>query len=342
MALREFVSNAIDCSVIMGTEPAVTPEVKRRAKAGHTRIFVSMNDKDVAKFYNELDKHFLHFSINKNDGDFLNKNPETNGPRVYRCRVLVNELQGADRAVFDYNFKADEIEIDECRNSSPYSLRGAIAQKINKAPVWALKKLFEALSQGKTYEGTLDDFYLHYYVNDKIKKNWVDAWKAFAGDAVLATPEMAASPLAQHVAAKGHKIMVLHSAAFCKTCVKMGVPSVSSVLGKAAASGRVEVPTTEAASAAVSEVWGWMEGYGMTQGKPVPAVKSFKEMMEGERSVMGFYEHGTQEVNIREDLDGKYALKVALEECAHYVSGAGDCSRDFQQYFIDMLVEALN
>ena len=341
MALREFVSNAIDCSTVMGTKPEVKPEPTPRAKSGFTRIFVSMNNADVVDFYRNLGVHFLHFSPDPGQvgKTFLRKNPETLGPRVYLEGVLVNELRATVKSAFDYNFTKGEVRIDECRNSDEYALRARIAQRINKADKDTLAAFFEAMSKGDVYESTLDDFYLSYSTDENVKQNWNDAWQTFAGEAVIASESLADSKIGEHVAAKGHKVVAVKSKAFVQTAEKMGVRNVATVLGNHGAQGKIECEATDAAVKAVDTVWSWCEATHMTGGKEKPEVRCFRQLMDGEGETLGFYTPGSPAVNIREDLAGKIALKTAIEEVAHYITGSTDCSRDFQNFAFDMIVE---
>ena len=344
MALREFVSNALDCTNILGEDAQiglkVQTEDRPRACKNTTRIYVSLNDQDVADFYRDLGKHFLHFSANPEQAkeQFLRKNPESLGPRIYREGVFIRQLSATCPAAFDYNFKANKIEIDECRNSSEYSLRATIAQTVNRADPKTLKTLFKTMSMGDTYEASLDQFYLGYRGGEVEKNNWKEAWEQFAGSAVIATEAIGSSPIVGHVEAKGYKVIAMPDA-FAKVAADMGVSTVSTVLGAAGASGKIETGTTAAAQEAVDTVWGWCEVAEMTGGKTKPEVKCFRQLMDGEGESLGYYQLGTHEVHIREDLAGKIALKTAIEEVAHYITGSTDCSRDFQNYAFDMIVE---
>lgn len=341
MALREFISNCLDCSNIMGTEPVVDPRNKNVAKSGTTRIFISMADEDVKDFYMNLSKHFLHFSDSPEQVDqtFLKKNPESTGPRIYREGALVNELSASHQAAFDYNFKASEISIDECRNSSEYALRASIAKLINNAKSSTLTELFETMSEGDVYEATLDDFYLGLGDSDRQRETWKEAWGEFAGDSVIATESQASSPVAQHVKAKGHKVQVVKSDSFVKVAQKMGVAHMSSVIGQHEADGKIECAVTEDAMIAVGKVWGWCEEANMTNRKNMPVVSCFRQIMDGASECLGYHETGTDKVFLRNDISGKLALKVAIEEVAHYITGSTDGSRDFQSFAFDMIVE---
>lgn len=340
MALREFVSNCLDCSTIMGTKPVIKPEANARAKAGTTRIFVDLDNSDVSLFHRELGKHFLHLSGDPSqvNQQFLPKNPDSVGPRIYREGVFVRELCTNFPSVFDYNFSADEIEIDECRNSSEYSLRAVIARKINRADSPILRQLFEAMEKESMYESTLDEFYLGYHKNESEKVRWACAWASFADQAVIATETMGNSDVAKHVCSKGHAVKVIKSDTMVKVAEAMGVPSILSVLGEAASKGNVEVDTTPEAVAATKAAWNLCVLAGMTNEKTIPEVKCFKQLMDKETVCLGYYISGDT-IFLREDLAGRIAIKVALEEIVHYITGSTDLSRDFQNFAFDMIVE---
>ena len=340
MALREFVSNAIDWAALCGGKPEVTVSDSIRNKKGTTKIFIDYDNQDVRKFHRDLGKIFLLFSGRPElvSQRFLPKSPDSVGPTIYREGVKVKTLESKVPAAFDYNFRKGEIEIDECRNSSEYALRARIAQAINTAPKETLKTFFAALAQGEVYEAGLDDYYLGYSVNTRQKEAWIGAWEEFAGDAVIATEAMGVSPLTAHARKKGHKVIPIKSDAFAKVAHNMGIKNVSSILGKESG-GNIEVPATDEAVASVAEVWGWVETAGLTNGKPCPEAKSFKNIMDGEGETLGYYRIGGTSVHIRDDLAGKIALKTAIEEVAHYITGSTDLSRDFQNFAFDLVCE---
>src|SRR5207245_7346132 len=66
LALREFVSNAIDRSIRewgdwSGVRIEVVDEAQVRARRDYTRVFVPLSA-EVLEFYNNLGRWFLHFS----------------------------------------------------------------------------------------------------------------------------------------------------------------------------------------------------------------------------------------------------------------------------------------
>jgi hypothetical protein len=71
---------------------------------------------------------------------------------------------------------------------------------------------------------------------------------------------------------------------------------------------------------------------------PKPKVRGFDEISNAESECLGFYTPGTTEVHIRNDLGGDMLLETALEEVSHYVTGATDCSRDFQNFIMRLFI----
>lgn len=337
MACREFVSNAIDRTLREGNDLStvrVEAEPNRRARSGYTRVYIRMNEQ-INEFYLNRSKYFLHLvDPEKAKTTFLSKHDDS-PPAVYREGVFVREGRGK-ASIFDYNFADSDIEIDECRNASEYTVRQSMARAINAAPVDVLVKLFDALSKEEFFEGELDDYFLSW---DQInRKAWKQAWETVAGDAIAASSDQRL--LVEFAERKGYKVKVLQSKSFVDAAQAMGVPTVSSTLSKSEAAGKQPVPPTQAARDAVSTVWEWLKGANLTGGRPFPEVSCFRSIMDAGCETYGYWENNT--VFLREDIASecnKYLLKVALEEVAHHVTRATDNSRDFQNFVIDLAVE---
>lgn len=346
MALREFISNAIDRTFKGGQtfqegikrgELIVKPDPTKRARDGYTRIFVKM-DCEVVAFYENLSNHFLHFSSNP-ENVALRFIPKTTregntGPRVYRQGVFIRQLQGKPSA-YDYNFGAD-LKIDESRNLDDYVVRGHIAQAVNQADEATLANLFRIMAEEDVFEAGLDEWYLGYHANEEQKDAWNKAWKATAGDALITTD--ASSHSAKYAIEKGHSVRVVKSKAFATVAEKMGVKTTASAVGSVETEGEVLVHTPIEFDEARDTVWEWLENANLTRDKAKPSVRCFRDIMQAGRSTEGYFKHGGQTIFVREDVGGKLLLKTVLEECAHYVTGSTDNSRDFQSYLIDLAV----
>jgi len=75
-----------------------------------------------------------------------------------------------------------------------------------------------------------------------------------------------------------------------------------------------------------------------TETCPIPKIKGFNEATEAESDCLGYVEPGGDTVYIRNDVGGDMLTEVALEEVSHYVTGSTDCSRDFQNFLMRLLI----
>jgi hypothetical protein len=353
MALREFISNAIDRTIreengefIPALQDgrlvvAAVDDAKVRARDDCTRVYIEMND-DVQRYLMELPKRFLHFSKRPEQvkQSMLSKN--RGGPVVvYRAGVFVREIEQRETAVYDYNFKVDELQIDESRNSSEYAIKAAIARLYRTATTAELVPVFETMvAQTPVFEDSLDsDYIISRWDEPKAeqKKNWRAAWQKVAADAVMCGPS---NTVCEFVARKGYSIRQLRSAGIVEAAARFGIRTDASVLSDTEQKGREKLPATKAAEAAVTTVWGWLVALDMTDGKDRPPVGCFKDHMNGGSRMLGFCDETG--VYLAEDHASgvtKMVLKTALEEISHWITGATDCSRDFQDFLLRVIVE---
>jgi len=123
MALREFISNAIDaslksCGNLSGVKIDVVDEIN--GVLDKTRVFVPLTS-EVQSYYKDLHGRFLHFSDSYNSSATVLNKPTLSPCRVYKKGVFVRQLDGLT-SLFDYNF-GDSLKLDECRNVSDYTWR---------------------------------------------------------------------------------------------------------------------------------------------------------------------------------------------------------------------------
>ena len=361
MALREFVSNAIDRTVreengefIPALQDgrlmvAAVEDEKVRATDGFTRVYIEMNDA-VQRYQMELPRRFLHFSdrpeqvkqsmLSKANRNLGNKQTAV----IYRAGVFVREIQETpENSVYDYNFKVHELQIDEARNSSEYVIKAAIARLYRRATAAELVPVFTTMiEQTPLFEDCLDaDYILPRWEEPKEeqKKNWQEAWQAVAADAVMCGPS---STLCEFVERKGYPTRSLRAVGIVEAAARFGVRTEASVLSNVEQKGREKLPATPAAEAAVTIAWDWIVALDMTNGKAKPPVGSFKDHMNGGSRTLGFCdETGVYLAEDHASGEGvtKMTLKTALEEIAHWVTEASDCSRDFQDFLLRVIVE---
>lgn len=361
MALREFVSNAIDRSIReKGDWSSVSVEVvsesQVRAKAGYTRVFVPLTP-EVLDFYNTLGRWFLHFS----EPESLGKNilPKANrnlGDRkaavIYRRGVRVREFESSDQeSLFDYNL--DDLKIDESRKASDWDVKHHAGKALANADSKSLAVLFDRLlnSTNSAWEFSFDNFSLQPTYGDgtevisRRQKAWQEAFDLIAGEESVLSGKGTANQLER----KGYKPVVAPEN-LISAAGMYGVRTSSSVLSADELSGREITEATPDAQAAVDYVWSQIDEIGLTNGKGKPVVRSFHSILDAGTMLNGYYRD--EVVYIHRDLGnaGSVAggsdalsdrlLKVALEEVAHYATnGATDNSRDFQDYVLEVAVK---
>lgn len=353
LALREFVSNAIDRSIReigdwSGVKIEIVDETKVRARSGYTRVFVPMNA-DVLKFYNDLGKWFLHFSEPDSlDKAILPKKNRNLGDRkaavIYRRGVRVREFESSDtESLFDYNL--NDLTLDEARKASDWDVRHHCGRALASADKEILAILFDRLINSTTpvWEFSFDTYSLSSHSDDS-ERNWRDAFEQVAGDDAVLTGEGTADQLNR----KGYT-PVKAPEGIVSAASRFGVRNASNVLSADELSGREIVDASPDSTLAVEFVWEVIEAHRLTNGKAKPPVNGFTSILDAGVMLNGYYRDGV--VFINEDLGGSASefggrdalndrlLKVALEEVAHYVTGATDNSRDFQDYLLDLAVK---
>ena len=360
LALREFVSNSIDRSIReIGDWSAVKIEVvsdsQVRAKAGYTRVFVPLTT-EVLQFYNDLGKWFLHFSEPESlDKAILPKNNRNLGDRnaavIYRRGVRVREFEASDtESLFDYNL--NDLTLDEARIATDWNVKYGAAKALASANKQTLAILFDRLlnSDKSAWEFSFDSFSMQPSYGDspeviaERRKNWSEAFALVAGDDGVLTGKGTANQLER----KGY-VPVIASENLVSAAGTYGVQTSASVLSVDELSGRQISEPTPDAQAAVDLMWELLEGVGLTNGKQKPPVKVFTSILNGGVQLNGYYRSG--EVFINADLAGTGSvgsehkslshrlLVVALEELSHFVTEAGDNSRDFQNFLLDVTVK---
>lgn len=356
LALREFVSNAIDRSIReqgdwSGVKVEIVDESRVRAKKDSTRVFLPLTP-EVLAFYNDLGRWFLHFS----EPESLNEAilPKTNrniGDRkaavIYRRGVRVREFEASDtESLFDYNL--NNLTIDEARKASDWDVRYHCGRALANADRKVLAVLFDRLlnSDENCWEFGFDTYSLNSCCdNEDRRQDWQEAFSQVAGETAVLTGEGTKDRLER----KGYKPVVAPEG-ILYAASRYGVQTSTSVLSADELSGREITDASPDAQAAVDFAWEWLEEVGLTNGKEKPPVRCFTSILDGGTMLNGYYRDG--QVFINSDLAGAGSLlsgrqalsnrllKVALEEISHFVTnGATDNSRDFQDYLLDVAVK---
>jgi hypothetical protein len=373
LALREFVSNAIDHAIKHnehteadvktpweGVLVEVVDEKRVRAKKGVTRVFVPLTD-DVMTFYRNLGKWFLHFSEPHLIGQTIlpkggrNLVEDCNQAVIYRRGVRVREFTsgGGIPSLFDYNL--EDLKLDESRQVDDWAVKNAAASAIRDAEQLELVELFNSFtSTDSVWEHTFDTYGLRtnsWNETNEQTEARQEKWKgaiqtAIGDDAVVVSKDDQSDD--NRITRKGFKTVAVPSE-YAQVADQYGLRTASKVLSQDERLDREIIDPTLTAQAAVDFVWTIAEIFGQTGGKDKPPVKSFRGIMDAEAVTQGFYREGVVYLNVSvakvgEEVPQKHfsdeLLATAIEEVAHYVTGATDNSRDFQEWFIQLSVKA--
>ena len=336
LALREFISNAIDRAVRehgdwRSVKVEIVDESRVRAKRDHTRVFLPLTA-EVLDFFNNLGRWFLHFSEPESlDKAILPKANRNLGERkaavIYRRGVRVREFESLDtESLFDYNL--NDLTIDEARKASDWDVRHHCGRALAGADKDALAILFSHLlnSDKPAWEFAFDNYALQPNYGDtseeeqQKRRNWNEAFVQVAGETAVLTGEGTAKQLE----GKGYK-PVQAPEAIVNAAARYGVQTPAQVLSNDELSGRLVTEPTESARAAVDFIWLIIENHGLNNGKAKPPVKCFASILDGGTMLNGYYRDGTVFINAdlapcgTADVDSLSArlLHVALEELAH-------------------------
>ncbi len=349
MAMREFVSNALDRTIREEGDFREALEAGRlqievvdgmRAKVGFTRVYVELTP-DIEKFFYELGKRFLHFS---NPDDLKKKILPKSGRNlgthetavIYRKGVFVREVSGTQASLFDYNL--DELPIDECRNVGDGIVREAATEALRDSGAEILAKLFKSLVAGNDlWESDFDRNSLTVYswkdtpeAAESRKTSWKQGWIQAVGSAVICDQSNAEQVTMVHK--KGYQAATV-PANWMDAADEHEVPVATNYLTPAEKRGQEIIQPTMSAREALETVWGWIELCHMTDGHSMPNVMCFRSIVDAASVLRGYYADATIYLEemiataVSDDL-----LQTVLEECAHHITGAGDSSRDLQSW----------
>lgn len=334
MAMREMISNAIDGTVEYGLKPSDTvielvEDNQCRSKDGTVRIYVQVNP-DISEYLTDLHKNFLCLSpFYDPDRQVL---PNKSGPtKVYRRGVIVGEF--GENSLFNYNFQ--DLPLRESRTLDSYAARESAAYAIRDADLPTIKRFLESFQEGKGYwEHGMSycDFDPYYGSNrDSTMDRWRSAYRSVFGNAILCENETTATM----VRGKGFQTLVpnetlrliLKNFADGETIRKS-----SDVLNQDERDGKEIHPATNDVYKSLDKIWGLIEKHGLANGKSKPKVHCYSEITKSEGNTLGYYRNG--EVFILSDIANECFMltQTMLEEVSHHVTGARDCTREFQDF----------
>lgn len=334
MAIREFISNAIDASY-KTTDSAtngcnVSYSLETTPKEGVTRVYIRCEEPFA------INEHFLHWTSKENLADkFIIDKCMKDTCKVYRRGVLVGTLGDS---LFNYNF--DDIKLDESRNLDLRSAKHDITMCFNRFSVGQfselLKSFAEPLTDGKhrILEANLS---WPSWIEDDARVRMTEAWtNVFGKDAVAVTCRTATSLaiILEKIRSRGKKPVYIPNNA-ASYFQYWGIPTESSILSaeESVTKDIFELPADLALR--TKAIWNLFDRFANVRDKKYPKIFGFEAT---DSSILGYYIHNTIYINKTLFPDHDEFDKTVAEELTHYITEQGDFTRQFQEFLLSALV----
>lgn len=341
MGVREIISNAFDGAVTYnGKYDSVKIEkvMKNQCRAddGTIRVYIPLTS-EIEEYIGDIDKNFICMNKNYNPGVAIIDKDDNSNVIIYKQGVKVS--QEYQKSLFDYNIdvKVDESRIvdrGEAREKAAHALRdhGTEAQ---------LEKYFReiVINQNEDmWEYRFDSWDLNprYAMNPKEAKEKFGKSAAKALDGSIPCANDTTSKM---IKSKGLNPVNLKSESFYEMFKECVVKLDINYLDENEALGNTIIEPTHRVVCVRDYIWDHLSTMNLTNGKDKPEVKCFNSAINAGTKTLGYHILGTKEVLIHQDIsddNGLQLYKVMLEELGHYITGAKDFTRDFQDFFVSL------
>lgn len=257
MALREYISNAIDAG---GWEVTLVDEVI--GVEGQTRVYVPLTP-DIVEYYNNLSRYFLHAVGLEESPTIANLTEEK--CRVYRKGVLVGALHQTSA----YHYNLPDVPLDESRNIKSYEASYHIsryivekmdASKVCRTLIHAPKTAFE---RNITYS--------HVSFTPERRRELATAWNS---NYVLACEGM--HKHLEHLA-EARNLTITHVGATAFGIFKDALPTLETIT-KEVVNGVITMAPSPNLQESWNSLWTWLKVRGLTGAwNQVPEIKMFRD-----------------------------------------------------------------
>lgn len=338
MVLREIFCNAVDASGREDLYHDVVPDLLP-AVAGCTRAYIKVTEKLMVE-YSKIGEKLLMLSDNPPRVEYEDDQVcilEKSGQvpvQIYHRRVWIQEGEKSAPSLFDYELP--NIKLTESRTSDWYGIRSRIAAGLLCAGKDVAAKVIDLLLTKRERHFFEFDLVqtMEHNPSVQVAKTSGSYRKAFQDlhgpDAVICYNDVRAVDL---VEAEGKKAIVVAELNVYGFLSKVGVPSVNDYVDKEDRRPRRRRAASPRTVHLMNKLWHEIfERHRLTNGREIPSVQTF-ERDNTESNMVG--QCVGKEIFVREDIVGsQQEVEVLVEELAHYCSGAGDYSREMQDYLV--------
>ena len=317
MIIRELWSNALDEgeAVKKSTETII-------GLAGYTTFYIQITAEIKAVMMNWTN-YFIHDSepISASETHAIYSGGDS--LRLYKNGILIHEDK-KNIGLFSYDIKSASLnELREFKGSTTFEIIKALSQANAKAITFFLENITDA-----NYEGTMDyDWYV----------DFAETWRDTIGNAKLIHPEAVAI-------IKDKDVNIDLSGTIT---VPMAVYKVLSKKFKGVGSLRTADKVNEFFEIHSEDVINKIkEGLAILEGCDyfIHPELTFIVGVFGSKNVLAQVNTDTKQIYLSERLLDKPLFDICtmlIEENEHFRTGMSDCSRAFQQHFIDLFAKTL-
>lgn len=333
MIFREVVCNALDES---GTDDLFHDVCyhEPEGKAGATRFYIPATEA-IVKAYGTIEDKLLplgKFEIEENltgTGRAI-KNRKDKKLQVFHRGVWI---QAHEReSLFDYEI--DDIKLNESRSADWYDVNSRVARLVAHYAQTQAQELLHAVLRDKR-----DDLYeldvlqsASYYV-ELDHQSWTNAFHALFGEKAVLTDD--SQFLYEKLRAVGKDPVVVTHSGLTALLRAAGVPTVDKVLTSQERKWESISDAGPKTQRIFDQVWDTLVTNELTYGAEKPALRLFTDKAGKISVTFGSYVEGKVYINAA-CIGSKHERRACLEEIAHHVSEAGDESREFQTFLLEV------
>lgn len=331
MALREFVSNALDET--HGDTKFINFEITSspRARKGYTRVFVPWAPDGMTRFRDFLQKYFLHFrpGADPTIAGPLPKAWPNSRAQFYRRGVLIRSFGQNTISLFDYNFV--DLKLDEARNADDWNMQYESGKLLAKSPKHVAQALSAIASNHELFEAKASQWALDLY--DKR-----DEILAELPPNVLYTSTESGLQAARN---KGIEAVMVPDT-WAQALTRANLPTTHNKLGEWTSKG-IEILDTDLPIALEARVVYWNQligDAGLSCDRPLK-VRQFRQFPSASKTLYGQADDSGILLNVELGTDSELLDQTILEELAHFHSGCEDFTREFQEWNFRLLVRTM-
>lgn len=317
MIVREIWCNALDEG---GHNTELTENLS--GKDGYTTFYIQ-NVGEIKETVENWNKYFLHNFKPIHETEYYAIYPASEKMRIYKQGVMIQEYEG--KSIYSYDIKNSDInELREYKGNASYDLSNIISSLPKEQVEYFLSHLKEDV-----YEADIDyDWY-----GTVFKDSWRDA----LGQAKIICKKDLESLKSRGVEVNEESLIAVPPLLFKKLSTKF--PSISAVRRADKVASFYEIHD-EVLEERIKQCCAILESCNYTID---PELK-FVFGHFGDKSTFAQISMDTKTIMFSHELKRKSLFDVCttiIEENEHYATGHQDCTRLFQQHFINLFTKEL-